>query len=250
MRTSPFAFSFLIAGVLATALSSQAAAQTAIAAGASVSGSVAGTSSIYQLFGHSGTVNASEAPFTTDAPYLSFNAGSVFTFTSVTGGINCCSNPGDLFTPDGRSGMSTGVLPLNGLSGTTGNTALGLVAVFTSETDPAGGVAPAALPYDAGAATSLSPQLNQVVYVGDGRAGLDNPSGALLNFTAPVGATRLYIAFADAYAFNGPSSYYHDNPGSVSYTVSLAAVPEPDSIVLTGFGLVSALALTRRRRVA
>lgn len=256
MRTSPFASTLrsstisLLVGTLATAFAGQAAAQTAIAAGGSVSGSVDGTASIYQLFGHSGTTEASQAAATTDAPYLSFGAGNVFTFTSVTGGVNCCSNPGDLFTPDGRSGASTGVLSLNGLSPTVGNTALGLVAVFTSNTDPAGGVAPAALAYDASAPASLAPALNQVFYVGDGRQGLDNPAGALLSFTAPVGATRLYIGFADAFSFNGASSYYQDNPGSVSYTVALSAVPEPSSVVLGGFGMAAAIALTRRRRVA
>lgn len=237
----------LAAALIAGAWISPAGAQIAITPGGSASGSVDGTASIYQIFGHSGTVEASQAAATTDAPYLSFTSGSVFTFTSVTGGINCCSNPGDLYTPDGRSGLSSGVQSLNGLSPVTGNTALPLLAVFTSGSDPFGGAAPAVLPYDAAAPVSLSPQLNQVFYVGDGRAGQDDPAGALLTFTAPAGATRLYLGFADSFAFNGPPSYYQDNPGKVSFTATLAAVPEPESLAMTAGGLL-ALALLRRRR--
>lgn len=229
------------------ALSASAMAQTTISPGGSVSGSVAGTSSIYQVFGHTGTSEPSQVAATTDAPYVSFNSGDSFTFTSVTGGVNCCSNPGNLFTPDGGGGNSS-VLATNGLSAAVGNTALGLVAVFTSESDPFGGTPPATLPWDAANAGSLAPALNQVFFVGDGREGFNNAAGGLLTFTAPEGATRLYVGFADAFSFQGPSSYYQDNPGTIDYTVTLAPVPEPESLVLVLTGLTLAGLLARRRQ--
>lgn len=242
------ALSHVLAATFA-ALSASAMAQSTITPGSAVSGSVAGTSSIYQVFGHSGTSEPDQVAFTTDAPYVTFNSGDTFTFTSVTGGVNCCSNPGNLFTPDG-GGSNSSVLATNGLSASVGNTALGLVAVFTSESDPFGGTPPAALSWDASNPASLAPALNQVFFVGDGREGLNNAAGALLTFTAPVGATRLYVGFADAYSYQGASSYYQDNPGAIAYTIALAPVPEPEGLALVLTGLTLAGLLARRRQTA
>ncbi|HEY1130655.1 MAG TPA: PEP-CTERM sorting domain-containing protein [Roseateles sp.] len=229
-------------------------AQTTLAPGGTASGTVTANTSIYQLFGHSGTVHASQAATTASAPYYSFAASdgssTSFSFESVTGGVNCCGNPAALSGADGYSG-STNVLPLNGLSGIFGNTQLGLVAVFTSEADPFGQTAPASLNWNASTqAGTQSPLLNQVFFVGDGHAGLNKPAGQLLSFVAPAGATRLYIGFADSYSFSGLPGYYSDNRGELNYTLTLSApVPEPASalLALAGVGLLVA---TRRRQGA
>lgn len=237
-----------LALVLLPALS-PATAQTAIAPGGTASFNLPGTVSLYQVFGHSGSVSGAAS----DAPYASFNAGSanVFTFTSVTGGLNCCSNGGALATPEGGNwlGPASNIGGLNGISGAAGNTQLPLVAMFGSDTDPFGQAAPAALPaWDADNPVSQAPGLWQVFFVGDGRAGRDDAGGALLTFTAPVEATRLYVGFVDAFNFNGVSGYYNDNPGSMNATVALA-VPEPRTHALMALGLLAVgLGVARSRR--
>lgn len=123
--------------------------------------------------------------------------------------------------------------------------------MFGSETDPFGQPAPAALPaWDANNPQCQAPGLYQVFFVGDGRAGRDDAAGALLTFTAPAQAIRLYLGFVDASNFVGTSAYYFDNPGSVSATVVLA-VPEPQTAALMGLGLLGVgIAAWRRGRPA
>lgn len=241
-------------GALALASgAAQALVEVPMQPGDSRSVTLPGTTSIYQVFGHSGSAN----PPADDAAYLPFEAGSgrVFTFTSVTGGVNCCSTPSELNTPDGMIfsqfvilNPTTTVTGINGLSDAKGNTQLPLVGVFTTDTDPFGQTAPAALPaWNASAPTSLAPAMHQVFYIGDGRAGFNDAGGALLQFTAPVGATRLYLGFADAGNFIGTSGWYWDNPGSMSATVLLSAVPEPATWGLAVAGLALVGAAARRR---
>lgn len=239
-------------GTTAVLLAAPALAQTSLAVGQSRTVEFPGTTSIYQIFGHSGST-VFEA---NDAPYLQFAAaaGQVVTFGPVTGGVNCCSNPGELNTPDGLGfspfgHSTTTVYGMNGLSDAFGNTQLPLVAVFTTDADPSGQAAPAALAaWDASAPTSLAPALHQVFYVGDGRAGFNDAGGAVLQFTAPATATRLYLGFADAGSFNGTSGWYQDNPGAMAATVLLSAVPEPATWALGLAGLAWLGAAARRRR--
>lgn len=239
--------SILVGAVAALALA-PAFAQTAITPGGSAAFNVPGLVSLYQVFGHAGSVNGPSS----DAPYVTFNAGAgnVFSFSSVTGGVNCCGDANQLGTPEGGNWLGPGsaIGGINGISDAFGNTQLPLVAMFGSETDPFGSAAPAALPaWDASNPVSQAPGLYQVFFVGDGREGLNNAAGALLTFTAPSGATRLYIGFVDAGSFNGTSAWYHDNPGSIDATVNLSAVPEPASYVLMGLGLLCLAQRLRRR---
>jgi hypothetical protein len=240
----------------ALALGVAGAQAATITPGGSLTGvGVDGTDSVYQVFGHSGS-----APFTgvsTDGVLIDFAAssGNVFTFTA-TGAVSCCNDAPNI-PPDGfGSGMNVG--GLNGLSGLSGDLYVPLVGVFTTEADPSGGVAPGSLAFDADTPTALSPLLHQVFYIGDGRAGLNNAMGALLTFTAPTSATRLYLGAIDALAFSATSGSYDDNQGAWTVNVGLAAagpstgpVPEPATwaLMIGGFGLAGA-ALRRRRALA
>lgn len=211
-----------------------------ISPGGTVTYTVPGTSSIYQIFGHPGSGVTDYGP-PTDAFQTTFaaGAGNVFQITA-SGLVSCCSDAANI-PPDG-GGFVMDISGINGLSGLTGNTDVPLVGVFTTNTDPFGGVAPGTLTFDANNPTNLSPLLNQVFYIGDGRSGLNNGSGALLNFTAPSTATQLYLGVIDAYGFNGTTGYYSDNKGSFSVQATLLgrAVPEPSSwaMMIIGFGAI------------
>lgn len=246
MGTSPR--SIACAAVVAALACSGASAQTAIAPGGNAGFSVPGSTSLYQVFGHSGTVTGTA----TDAPWFAFAAGSgnVFTFTAVTGGLNCCNDPGNLATPEGGNwlGPASTITGINGISDAFGNTQLPLVAMFGSEADPFGNAPPAALPaWDAQNPVSQTPALYQVFFVGDGRTGFNAAGGALLTFTAPAGATRLYVGFVDAANFVGVSAWYDDNPGAVAGTVHLAAVPEPATFASMALGLLALAGWFRHR---
>lgn len=213
---------------------------------------VPGTTSIYQVFGLWGSSNDAS----TDAVRIDLSGPTTVRFESVTGGVNCCSDPNDMNTPDGMNfapnynGGATVVDGLHNISGAYGDTQLPLLAMFTSEQDPSTLAGPvAALPaWVAASPASLAPDLYQVFYVGDGRAGFNDAGGALLSFTAPAGATRLYLGFADAGAFWGLSSWYADNLGSLQVSVTLQPVPEPAGWALYLAGLGTLAALVRRRR--
>lgn len=62
----------------------------------------------------------------------------------------------------------------------------------------------------------ITPQLGILFAIGDGLT----TTGVVQKFTVPAGATRLYLGFADAYAFHGTPGYYDDNTGSLTVTMT------------------------------
>jgi hypothetical protein len=233
------------------AMFASAASAASIAPNTTLSGViVSGKASVYDVFGHAGNPGGDYGP---DLPAVqtTFGAasGNIFSFLA-TGSVSCCSDPPNI-PPDG-SGGGMNVVGANGLSGLSGNQHIPLVGVFTTDVDPFGGVAPAALSFDVNNPLSLSPLLNQVFYIGDGLDGYLNPAGSSLSFIAPDSATRLYLGAIDAFGFGGVTGFYNDNNGSFTVDITLTRrgvtpVPEPATLTLFGLGALG-LALRGRKR--
>jgi hypothetical protein len=78
-----------------------------------------------------------------------------------------------------------------------------LLGVFLDDTQPNLSAAPDPLAYTPDAPT-IAPGLKQVFFIGDGLT----PSGAVQQFIAPAGATRLFLGTADGYGwFNNVGSF-------------------------------------------
>jgi hypothetical protein len=89
--------------------------------------------------------------------------------------------------------------------------------------------------------TSLSPQIDQVFFIGDGLTGTG--SGSVQTFFAPTGATTLVLGIVDGFNYSGAPGAYFDNGGLFSGAVNVSgAVPEPVTwaMMVVGLGLVGA----------
>jgi hypothetical protein len=154
------------------------------------------------------------------------------TFSNVTGAVN--SIPGDPNGPDGLA-QATDVTPVGAISGIDdANGAYFLTGVFLD--GPQSGNAsspPANLNFSNDQSfTSLSPELDQLFFVGDGLTGTG--SGSTQYFQVPTGATDLYLGFVDAYSFHGAPGTYSNDSGSLSATVNLFTGQYSGSATATG----------------
>ena len=168
--------------------------------------------------------------------------GHIFTFTAsglTSVDANCFAGPdGGCYTDE--SSFGTG--PVNGIGSYKGPSNA-LFGVFLNSSVPSGTIGPASLDFTDPtviSAASFAPLLNQIFFIGDGLTGTG--SGAVQLFTAPAGATRLFLASADSV---GAST---GNLGSLDVTVSDVNSPEPVSVVLAATALV--LLSSRRKRQA
>lgn len=141
------------------------------------------------------------------------------TFSFVTGSTTCytgCPASG----PDGGP-SSVNINSLAGISGvidaTPNKNMLALMGVFLDDSEPADPAPPRLDFTNNHNFNDLSPQLRQSFFIGDGHT----DGGALQTFHIPVGATRLYLGFADASNFNGTPGFYTDNAGSLSVQFAL-----------------------------
>ena len=86
-----------------------------------------------------------------------------------------------------------------------------IVAVFVNDHVPGtSGTTPPALNFSTAASrdfASLSPQLNQIFFIGDGRTS----GGTVQQFLVPAGATRLFIGDMDAYEWNNNVGQFNIN---------------------------------------
>ena len=147
--------------------------------------------------------------------------GGYITFSSVKGVVGCMA--GATTPPDGGNcaGGDTNIRTAGVISGIVDHQHTQfLVGVFLGPTLPAS--APPVLDFSENALgesfSELSPVLGQTFYIGDGftRSGLNQ------RFVIPAGATRFYLAFADAFSFQGTPAAYGDNTGGFSVTLTQA----------------------------
>jgi hypothetical protein len=161
---------------------------------------------------------------------------------------------GSGFGPDGGSSNGSSLYALKGISGYKGPQGA-LVGVFLDETNPLMATAPETLNFwTSGIGTSfetLSPKLGQVFFIGDGFAA----NGTQQAFTAPVGATRLFLGIPDGWAFRGSPGYYEDNDGYFSVevfytnpvipvTIDIKPGSDPNSININSRGVIPVAVLT------
>jgi hypothetical protein len=139
--------------------------------------------------------------------------------------------------------------PINSLSGISGTRRWFTVyGVFLSDSLPSS--PPADLNYAPGegsytvSSATVSPELGQVFFIGDGFTGLVDGSGpvsstgTLQEFMIPDGATRLYLGFVD--------DMWIDNSGL--YTYNYTIVPEPGTFGLLAITGLGGLLLRHRRK--
>ena len=206
----------------------------------------------------SGDTAPAESPVL--VPGLTLSAGEVLTF-SATGSVSNVPSPSGL-TPDGSNvvtfhsaGAQNGIADLTAPFNS-------LVGVFLSAAQPSLSAAPSGLDFPASGTsfTSLSPELQQPFFIGDGLTG--KGTGAVQGFVVPTGATRLFLGTMDAYGWD-------NNSGSFDVAVSIgggtptptpiptptptptpapgpASVPEPATAPLLA-GILAGFLLLRRR---
>jgi hypothetical protein len=234
---------------------------TVVAASAALLFPLAASAATVSVDGRANLFAAGQAAVTAPAgggggvlpPSVAFaaGAGKVLTFSSVLGLTDCCSGAPDM-DADGSTnliGTGTSVVAANGISGITASRQMFLAGVFLDDSVPAG-AAPASLDFTGNTGfASLSPLLNQMFFIGDGLTGTG--SGAVQSFLVPTGATRLFLGFADGFAFIGAHGYYDDNRGTLRATFEISdgttVVPVPAALplMLAGLGVFGLLA--RRR---
>ena len=116
--------------------------------------------------------------------------------------------------PEGDRRGPTSVNSWEGISGIVhrGN-GMFLVGVFLGDSEPHE-PAPERLDFTDGEDfAELDPELGQTFFVGDGKG---------RRYRVPSGATRLFLGFADAFAYVGSPGWYGNNDGSLRVTATVS----------------------------
>ncbi len=188
------------------------------------------------------------APEQSPTPVIGLNlAGGGFLTFSVTGSVDFGGgSPTD--PPDGSFNVGHGAE--NGIGGFNAP-ANALVGVFLTGLQPDLTAAPGDLDFTSGNSgeigttfASLSPQLKQVFFIGNGLTG--NQFDSVQQFQIPTGATRFFLGTVDGFG-------WFNNSGQFDLTVTQisgsAAAPEPSALAFVGSGLsLMGLALSRRKK--
>lgn len=141
-------------------------------------------------------------------------------FTGAAGSVLYCGTCGPASGADGAL-FGFSLDSFGGISGIVSSTrARHLSGVFLGDDEPVD-PAPVRLVFNDYAFASLSPQLRQGFYIGDGLTGTG--SGATQVFVPPAGATRLFLGFYDS-ASTLPG-WYDDNSGAIDISVAIETCP-------------------------
>lgn len=145
---------------------------------------------------------------------------SAVRFAGATGSVLYCGSCGPASGADGAL-FGFSLDSFGGLSGIVSQgRARHLSGVFLGDDEPVD-PAPARLVFNDYSFASLSPQLRQGFFVGDGLTGTG--TGATQVFVPPAGATRLFLGFYDS--ANTLPGWYDDNSGSISISVAIETCP-------------------------
>jgi hypothetical protein len=187
-------------------------------------------------------------------PGFSVTAGDVVQVADpAIGGVSFFNGFGaPFFGPSGNGSSGSNLTSLDGISGYLGPQGP-LVGVFLDNSVPSSGPAPATLDFTPGGLglefLSLSPDLAQIFYIGDGITG----GGDFQSFIAPTGATRLFLGIPDGFGFGGAPGAYDDNDGRYVVRIGIneapSAVPVPAAVWLFGTALIGFVGMSRRKKV-
>ncbi len=205
-------------GSLATSSTRSTAAQTAAESALPSAGpsrlTVSATANIFGA-GHDRNPQPGQGGGGSDAPVVQLPSGMarIVTFEDASGSVIPVAERGVANGPVGTLHGTTDIESFEGISGIVHrNNTMFLLGVFLTDappTDPA----PERLDFseneDFG---TLEPEIGQVFFVGDGVG---------RRYLAPPEATRLFVGFADAAAFQGAPGYYGNNSGDVQVTVAV-----------------------------
>ena len=159
-----------------------------------------------------GGVHVQASPITVPSS-IPIKPGTSMTFDGINGGATNDYTDASRYTADGNLGYANATNTAGDEHGIANMQAPinSLVGVFLNNTVPGSSSPPSDLDFSTDAErdfTTLSPQVNQMFFIGDGR----NDAGNVQQFVVPSGATRLFIGTWDSYEWN-------NNIGSFNVTV-------------------------------
>ncbi len=166
----------------------------------------------------------------------------ILDFPTVSGTVSGYAAEGGYNGPDGGPywGGVTDVPAYGGISGVRDSDAtMFLVGVFLGSSGQPVTPPPTLNVTNANNIASFSPVIGQQFFIGNGLTS----SQALQTFNVPVGATALFLGFAENLGFSNPDllpGYYSDNGGSLSVEVE----SDPDLPTLTALSASTATAVT------